>query len=102
MLELTLGWSLFCQDKMKIGTHLKLNYFQPHWAHFIVLLGGTGEGRVKWIKSGICCLQLGNVGRAQVKLTHGGRRNRLQPWPRPHIENMQIAKIFRLMIFLIN
>ena len=44
MLELTLGWSLFCQDKMKIGTHLKLNYFQPHWAHFIVLLGGTEEG----------------------------------------------------------
>ena len=81
------------------------NWHQPQTQLFSASLGALHcpagrnkigmHGRVKWIKSAILPGPSWSWHTAAVE-------SRLQPRTRPHIENMQIAKIFRLMIYLIN
>ena len=89
------------------------NWHQPQTQLFSASLGALHcpagrnkrgmHGRVKWIKSGMLLFVTRQYWPDPAEAdTRRAVASRLQPRTRPHIENMQIAKIFRLMIYLIN
>ena len=89
------------------------NWHQPQTQLFSASLGALHcpagrnkrgmHGRVKWIKSGMFLFVTRQYWPDPAEAdTRRAVESRLQPRTRPHIENMQIAKIFRLMIYPIN